>query len=58
MIINTAGTAIRFGYYFNTEAKFWLNLQASYDLEKTLMESQEKIYLQRTPMNKAAYAIG
>jgi addiction module HigA family antidote len=28
----TADTALRLGRYFNTTAKFWLNLQASYDL--------------------------
>lgn len=28
----TADTALRLGRYFNTSAKFWLNLQASYDL--------------------------
>jgi antitoxin HigA-1 len=29
----TADTAIRLGRYFNTTARFWLNLQTSYDLE-------------------------
>ena len=28
----TADTALRLGRYFNTAPKFWLNLQASYDL--------------------------
>jgi addiction module HigA family antidote len=28
----TADTALRVGRYFNTTPKFWLNLQASYDL--------------------------
>jgi len=28
----TADTALRLGRYFNTTPKFWLNLQASYDL--------------------------
>jgi addiction module HigA family antidote len=28
----TADTALRLGHYFNTTPKFWLNLQASYDL--------------------------
>jgi antitoxin HigA-1 len=28
----TADTALRLARYFNTTAKFWLNLQASYDL--------------------------
>ena len=30
----TADTALRLSRYFNTTAKFWLNLQASYDLAK------------------------
>jgi addiction module HigA family antidote len=29
----TADTAIRLGKYFKTTARFWLNLQAAYDLE-------------------------
>jgi addiction module HigA family antidote len=29
----TAGTALRLSRYFGTTAKFWLNLQASYELE-------------------------
>ena len=30
----TADTAIRLGRYFGTDPRFWLNLQASYDLSK------------------------
>jgi addiction module HigA family antidote len=30
----TADTALRLARYFNTMAKFWLNLQASYDLAR------------------------
>ncbi len=30
----TADTAIRLGRYFGTNALFWLNLQAAYDLSK------------------------
>jgi addiction module HigA family antidote len=29
----TPDTALRLGRYFNTSARFWLNLQAAYDLE-------------------------
>jgi antitoxin HigA-1 len=29
----TPDTALRLGRYFNTSARFWLNLQGSYDLE-------------------------
>ena len=32
----TADTAIRFERFFGTTAKFWLNLQASYDVEEAL----------------------
>ncbi len=30
----TADTAIRLGKYFDTDARFWLNLQMAYDLSK------------------------
>lgn len=30
----SADTAIRFGRYFRTDPRFWLNLQAAYDLSK------------------------
>lgn len=30
----SADTAIRLGRYFRTDARFWLNLQAAYDLSK------------------------
>ena len=29
----TAGTAMRLARYFGTTARFWMNMQASYDLE-------------------------
>ena len=29
----TAGTALRFSRYFGTSERFWMNLQAQYDLE-------------------------
>lgn len=50
----TADTAIRLGCYFNMEAKFWVNLQASYDLEKTMIKSQSKIFHLIKPIEKAA----
>ena len=31
----TADTALRFAAYFGTSARFWLNLQAAYDLAVT-----------------------
>ena len=36
----TADTAIRFGKYFGTSAKFWLGLQDDYDLEE---EQNQKV---------------
>ena len=30
----TAETALRLGRYFGTSARFWLNLQSSFDLER------------------------
>lgn len=50
----TADTAIRLGRYFNMEAKFWMNLQASYDLEKTLRKSRKIIYQVVKPLEDAA----
>ena len=50
----TADTALRLSRYFNLSERFWLNLQARYDLEvekdkfKGRIESEVKIYeLQR-----------
>ena len=42
----TADTALRLGRYFNTTPKFWLNLQASYDLAVASEARSEEI--QRT----------
>ena len=39
----TADTALRLARYFNTTAKFWLNLQASYDLAKATESRLEEI---------------
>jgi len=39
----TADTALRLARYFNTSAKFWLNLQASYDLAVTAETRQQEI---------------
>ena len=40
----TADTAIRLGRYFSTDPRFWLNLQAAYDLSKAeKMHSYKKI---------------
>ena len=50
----TADTAIRLGQYFKMEAKFWINLQASYDLEKAMLEHRDEIYHQVHPKKDAA----
>jgi addiction module HigA family antidote len=39
----TADTALRLGRYFNTTPKFWLNLQASYDLAIVAEARSEEI---------------
>ena len=47
----TAGTALRLSRYFGTTAKFWLNLQTSYELEVAedqLGPSVEREVLPRT----------
>ncbi len=38
----TADTALRLGEYLGTEAKFWLNLQAEYDLQVAQDEGWER----------------
>lgn len=50
----TANTAIRLGRYFKMEPRFWVNLQASYDLEKAMMESRDEIYQKVHPKQDAA----
>ena len=32
----TADTALRLGRYFKTDPRFWLNLQAAYDLSRAI----------------------
>src|SRR5271170_6086225 len=39
----SADTALRLARYFNTTPKFWLNLQASYDLALTAAAKAEEI---------------
>ena len=50
----TADTAIRLGRCFKMEAQFWMNLQASYDLEKAMDEYRDAIYQQVKPLEDAA----
>ena len=39
----TADTALRLGRFFGTSARFWINLQSHYDLEKQEMELGERL---------------
>lgn len=39
----TTDTALRLARYFNTNARYWLNLQAAYDLEVAEDEIAERI---------------
>lgn len=46
----TADTALRFGRYFNTSARFWLNAQAIYELEVAQDEIQNRIECEVRPL--------
>jgi addiction module HigA family antidote len=39
----TADTALRLGLFFSMEPRFWLNLQAEYDLRITARTMREKL---------------
>lgn len=47
----TPDTALRLGRYFNTSARFWLNLQAAYDLEVAQDELQQSIEREVQPLS-------
>ena len=44
----SADTAIRLGRYFGTDPRFWLNLQAAYDLSKAEKANSYKKIVPRT----------
>ena len=44
----SADTAIRLGRYFRTDPRFWLNLQAAYDLSKAEQANSYKKIVPRT----------
>jgi addiction module HigA family antidote len=46
----TPDTALRLARYFNTTARFWLNLQAAYDLEVAEDKLAHKIAQHVQPM--------
>jgi len=43
----TADTALRLSHYFGTTARFWMNLQAIYELKKA--EKEVKLHLSGLP---------
>ncbi len=49
----TADTALRLSRYFGTTAKFWLNLQASYELEVAEDQLGEALVRQILPRSAA-----
>jgi antitoxin HigA-1 len=49
----TADTALRLSYYFGNSAKFWLGLQADYDLEET-MKNKKKDFKKILPVDSNA----
>ena len=44
----SADTAIRLGRYFRTDPRFWLNLQAAYNLSKAEQANSYKKIMPRT----------
>jgi antitoxin HigA-1 len=48
----TADTALRLGRYFNTSPRFWLHLQAAYDLElaetRTLPQIESEVHVRES----------
>src|SRR3989338_8376094 len=50
----SADTALRLGRYFGMEPRFWLNLQARYDLEVAELELAARLEREVTPRAKAA----
>jgi antitoxin HigA-1 len=47
----TSDTALRLARYFNTSARFWMNLQAAYDLEVAHDELAEQIEQEVRPVD-------
>lgn len=50
----TADTALRLARLFGTDAAFWMNLQAQYDLEIAERDLHDRIEAEVTPLAKAA----
>ena len=50
----TGDTALRLARLFTTDAAFWINLQAQYDLETTYRDMHERIEAEVMPLTMAA----
>jgi addiction module HigA family antidote len=50
----TADTALRLGRYFGTTPKFWLSLQAAYDLDVARRDAGARIAKEIKPRKEAA----
>ena len=50
----TGDTALRLARLFGTDAAFWINLQAQYDLETTYREMHKRIEAEVTPLVQVA----
>jgi addiction module HigA family antidote len=50
----TADTALRLGEYFGNSARFWLNLQTTYDLQLAEDEAWDQKKARIRPLNVAA----
>jgi len=48
----TADTALRFAKYFGTSAKFWLNLQSSYDMRVAMRKLGDRLELEVKVLKK------
>jgi antitoxin HigA-1 len=53
----TPDTALRLARYFNTSARFWLNLQAAYDLEVAEDESSGRIEQEVLPAVRGEFSL-
>jgi addiction module HigA family antidote len=53
----TTDTALRLARYFNTSARFWLNLQAAYDLEVAEDESSGRIEQEVLPAVRREFSL-
>lgn len=50
----TADTALRLGRFFGMEARFWLNLQAQYDMEVAEGLLGDRLDVEVHPLDRAA----